>query len=589
MEWRGDNRGQSVQVGAILLFATLIIALSMYQVTVVPEENSRIEFDAYQEASADIVELRNSVLSTAAGDGVRGVTVKTGAQYPPRIFLVNSLQPRGSVETTNPGTITLRNVNGSVSEYQGVGEYTQEEDSVLNYSTKLLRFEPDYNYQSIPDIYVTSGFVYRDYDRPIPRASQTLIQGNTITITTIAGNLDESGYRTALTTVPVSAHVNTVTVTSNSSGPVKLTVPTRLNAADWNNTVLEGSKTYVEDVVPGPRPDTVTVELNASQNYELKVAQVEAKGANDDDEVDDSKGRYLVQQTAEYATLNVDNRVKLVTESRDIFNNPRSNSPVTFDTDAANLTLESTSGSLSGTELTVRSNEEGRAAVWAEATGKVSNATVIATLGTDTGGTPAERVTFTVSEPQAGGGGGTGGGGGGNGGGQTFITYVSAFNDGDGNTEANEDSSIPTQQGPFGNINNFDKMTAEDGTTARIETTYVNPGLEQTIDTGTRVATIDTGSTYALEFAYFFENGNAGQVNVAILDDSGTVLQSASLDQSQTRSSTNGSPPGTAIQLNTQASNYIDNNGEIYVEFRTPGSEKDYTQFLVDYLRIQTN
>lgn len=413
MEWRGDNRGQSVQVGAILLFATLIIALSTYQVAVVPEENSRIEFDAYQEASADIVELRNGVLSTAAGDGVRGVTVKTGAQYPPRIFLVNTLQPRGSVETTNPGTITLRNVNGSVSQYKGVGEYVQEEGNVLNYSTKLLRFEPDYNYASAANIFVTNGFVYRDYDRPIPRASQTLIRGNTITVTTIAGNLDESGYQASLTAVPVSAHVNTVTVTNESAGPVNVTIPTRLNATDWNDTVLAGSKKYVVDnrVIAGPRPDTVTIRLNASENYELKVAQVEVKGANDDDEVDDPDARYLVQQTDEYATLNVDDRVKLVAESRDIFNNPRSNSPVTFETGASNnLTLASTSGSLSGNELTIRSNADGNVAVWAEAAGDVNDATVTATLGTDTSGTNSEQVTFKVSEPQADGGGGGGSG-----------------------------------------------------------------------------------------------------------------------------------------------------------------------------------
>ncbi|MDL0129026.1 hypothetical protein [Halobacterium salinarum] len=430
MEWRGDNRGQSVQVGAILLFATLIIALSTYQVTVVPEENSRIEFDAYQEASGDIVELRNSVLSTAAGDGVRGVTVKTGAQYPPRIFLVNSLQPRGSVETTNPGTVTLGNINGSVSQFEGVGEYVQEEGNVLDYPTKLLRFEPDYNYESGADTYVTNGFVYRDYDRPIPRASQTLIRGNTITITTIAGNLDESGYQTSLTTVPVSAHVNTVTVTNESAGPVTVTLPTRLNATDWNDTVLAGSE-KVKNVTRGPRPDTVTVQLEGNRNYELKVAEVELKGANDDGEVNDPGGRYLVRQTDEYVTLNSDDRVRLVAEARDIFNNPQSNLAVKFNTSAAGLDLTTSTGLSPADNQIVRSNAEGNAVVWAVANDTFDSGTVTATLGTDTSGTDVEQVTFTVSEPQAGSG---GDGDGGTSGGQ--------ISDVDDSTPTDEDTAL---------------------------------------------------------------------------------------------------------------------------------------------------
>jgi len=42
--WRDNGRGQSIQIGAVLLFGALIIALAGYQAFVVPQENEQVEF-----------------------------------------------------------------------------------------------------------------------------------------------------------------------------------------------------------------------------------------------------------------------------------------------------------------------------------------------------------------------------------------------------------------------------------------------------------------------------------------------------------------------------------------------------------------
>ncbi|MDZ7746206.1 MAG: hypothetical protein U5K28_06720 [Halobacteriales archaeon] len=53
--FRGDTRGQSVQVGVIILFAFAIIAFTSYQAVVVPQQNQQVEFDHNQEVQSDMV------------------------------------------------------------------------------------------------------------------------------------------------------------------------------------------------------------------------------------------------------------------------------------------------------------------------------------------------------------------------------------------------------------------------------------------------------------------------------------------------------------------------------------------------------
>lgn len=404
MPLRGDDRAQTVQIGAVLLFATLIIAASLYQAAVVPAQNEGVEYAAYEDASSDMTRLRNAMLAAASGDGARAVTVKTGAQYASRILFINPLQPSGSVSTTAPANVTLENVTASSGELRNVGEYLAAEGGTLNYTTRRVRFAPDYNELTAAPIVSTNGFIYREHSRPTPLATQTLIRGNTITLRTVVGDLDASGYTAPITAVPVSAHVNTVTVTNNASRNLTLTVPTQLNASDWESTVLSGQTgRYVEDVRPGPRPNTVSVVMAAGQQYELRTARIELTERHDDAVATDPPTRYLVSHTDRKVTTNDDGRVKLSVEARDTLNNPVSNANVTFSSSAG--TFETESGEPLGSSPTVRSNEAGTAAVYYNATDYVGTLPVTARLGSEgsaTGETCEEKcvqyeVTNTVT------------------------------------------------------------------------------------------------------------------------------------------------------------------------------------------------
>ena len=54
MDFWGDERGQPVQIGFILLFGILVLAFAGYQGYVVPNQNSQVEFQHSQESSNEI-------------------------------------------------------------------------------------------------------------------------------------------------------------------------------------------------------------------------------------------------------------------------------------------------------------------------------------------------------------------------------------------------------------------------------------------------------------------------------------------------------------------------------------------------------
>ncbi|GAB7011259.1 hypothetical protein [Halorubrum trueperi] len=598
-----DNRAVSTVIGVVILFGFLILALSLYQVEIVPQQNAETEFQHSGEVRNDLIELRAGILQAGSIDQPQYQTVELGTTYSTRVFTINPPSPAGIIRTTDPYPITISNNSGTP-------------EGTITIPTRFIEYQPGYNELDRSPTWYDASVLYldaRDEGGGIAVIEdQALIDGGEVQITALQNEFRRSG--TGRVTLELRPAEN---VTSNiPNGDLTVTVPTRLSGDNWKNKTDLPTNSDIYGGVNDTGNDInnkniYNLTLNTTANN-LTVDTVgiqeepEAPTQTDNTRIDGGGSGDSSDGTISTPSLTgtVENLPTDSTPTQNITFSPTGSTIPAGETVAIDLSnangpvdynnIGQITKNFSGSLNTV--NNAGTFAIeFTPSTNIATGRTVeiqlqsVPTQDTVTTGLPVYvsrsdgdgfNTTFSLFD---------GANGGGGGGGQTSITYVSAFNDGDTTTEANEDSSIPTQQGPFGNIDNFDSMTVEDRNNARINTNYVNNELEQTIDVGMRVENIDTGSTYTLEFAYFFERNNVGQVNVAILDDSGTVLQSSSLDQSQTRSSTNSAPPETAIQLNTQASNYIDNNGEIYVEFRTPDNEKGYTQFLVDYLRIQTN
>ncbi|MFC6824552.1 hypothetical protein [Halopelagius fulvigenes] len=108
MRFWDDERAVTVQIGAVLLLGFVVVSMSMYQATVVPDENRRVEFRHSERVQGDMQEVRNAILRTAATDGSTPVSVELGTRYPARAVFVNPGSPGGTLSTSSLGTLTVR-------------------------------------------------------------------------------------------------------------------------------------------------------------------------------------------------------------------------------------------------------------------------------------------------------------------------------------------------------------------------------------------------------------------------------------------------------------------------------------------------
>ena len=415
MGLRDDRRGQAVQVGAVLLLAIFVVMLSFYQAFVIPQENKQVEFNDYQTATEDFAQLRNALLRAAAEDTQVGATVRTGSRYPARSLFVNPPPATGRLASTSAANVTISNV-ASTGDFQNVGTYFTAEGNALNVSTRSVVFAPSYNELDMAPIVTTYGATYRAYDEPIVTTGQTLVNGNRITLVSVAGDLQAVGHATPVTVEPVSAHTRTVSVTGDG-GPLNLTVPTELSASVWRDELLAGQydpdgslpDQYVQAVTPGPRPGTINVSLEAVATYELRLGRVEIHEKSDASDTGASNARYVVARTDTDTQTSRDGRVALTVEARDEYNNPVSNVNVTFNQSSGSGTFETKEGDL--VSFPLKTSEDGQATVYYNATGHLGTIPVDAWLGTTNPPEDEKDVRFSVFNNVLGGSDGGGGSG----------------------------------------------------------------------------------------------------------------------------------------------------------------------------------
>jgi hypothetical protein len=103
------QRAVSEVVGTVLLFGFLVIAFSVYQGIVIPEQNQTAEFEHNLAVQKSVQELRNAVRRTASLGAEESVTLTLSASYPNRFLAVNPGGSVGVLQTESLGSITLRN------------------------------------------------------------------------------------------------------------------------------------------------------------------------------------------------------------------------------------------------------------------------------------------------------------------------------------------------------------------------------------------------------------------------------------------------------------------------------------------------
>jgi len=332
MRFRGDDRAVTVQIGAVLLLGFLVISLSLYQATVVPDENRQVEFQHNQRVQADILEVGNAILGTAATGSAAPATVELGTQYPTRTVAVNPSPPSGTLSTSSLGNISINNATADDAATAGE-DYPETADfwngTTHNYTTKSLEYRPSYaNYDNAPTTVYENGIVYNRFrSGNNTRSEQPVVAGTRISLVALDGELARGGVG-SLQVDPqaVSVSTRTISVTNNSTGEnVSVVVPSELDAQEWTDLLNEtgdydpaagpdnGAHVYeVENVDRG-----VELYFEPGVTYQLKLSKV-GVGSN----VGSTEPAYLTSVGDLEANPFVNRTYPFVVESRDKYNNP---------------------------------------------------------------------------------------------------------------------------------------------------------------------------------------------------------------------------------------------------------------------------
>ncbi|WP_435117193.1 hypothetical protein [Halolamina sp. C58] len=413
MEFWGDDRGQSVQVGAILLFGILIILLATVQATVIPGQNAAVEFDHSRAVQSDMQDLRNGLLRASSGDAVP-TRVKLGTAYPNRLFFVNPPPATGRLRTVGDEepsmNVTVANGSGRVTvatDYENAEEYWATA-GVGTYNTSEIEYAPDYSqYDGAPTTVYGDSVLFNTFDNGANRTltGQRLVQGNTIDLIALRGDLAETGAGTETVDVEtLSEQRRTVTVNSSATDPLFVNVTSRLSAEVWNENLL-GSTAVASDAgsvtVDGTEYRRIAIELDPG-TYRLRASAVGVGAVSDTVRNRSTEPAYMVVTDGyEVVSNGSDETGSITVEVRDRFNNPVTGAEVTADADGTYLAL------VGGP--TFETNAEGRAEIEYEAIDSTSGD---ASLNVSIGPESYEQANFTglaVPEFDFGGGDGDGG------------------------------------------------------------------------------------------------------------------------------------------------------------------------------------
>ena len=320
MRLLADDRGVTVQVGAVLLFAVLIVLLSTYQAQVVPQQNERVEFNHNQRVQSQLQELRDELVRAGETGSGGSASVALGTRYPGRAFFVNPPPPSGTLRTTPPANATVENATARGE----TGDYWDGSDH--NFSTRGLVYRPNYHVYGNPPAtgYGASVLYNRFAETTRTISGQRLVDGNRITLVTLNGSLSESSSATvSVDPRAVSAATRSVTVrNANADQPLSLVVPTELDAGKWEELLADqmsegdGDDRHVLAVKPGPRDGTVRVVLEPA-TYVLRLAKV---GVGTD--VSGVDAHYVTDVRGDDDSAPEASPRELVVEVRDRYDNP---------------------------------------------------------------------------------------------------------------------------------------------------------------------------------------------------------------------------------------------------------------------------
>lgn len=261
MDVSGDDRGQSVQIGFVLIFGILIITLSIFQGAIVPNQNRTVEFNHYQEVRNDMTVLYTEVVSlgSSSRSGQVLTPVTLGTRYPARLIFINPPPAIGTLQSSGQGEISF----STSDPYNATNICGGETSTGLVYS-------PEYQESTLPQIRYDNGLLYVE-----TADGEYATLENRIVVNESAGRVNiyrTSGRLEAKSEVGVlpieltgTDTYGETTVALDSTSEIVL--PSDLPASAWNNaTALRGNVT-AESV---PNRDAVNLTEFSDQDYTIR-------------------------------------------------------------------------------------------------------------------------------------------------------------------------------------------------------------------------------------------------------------------------------------------------------------------------------
>ncbi|ELZ30251.1 hypothetical protein C475_00912 [Halosimplex carlsbadense 2-9-1] len=393
----GAGRAVSPVVGAVLMFALLVLLLSVLQATAIPALNEQTEFRHSERVQSDVVDLAAAVDRTAATGVEQTVRIEAGLRYPVRPLFVNPGPATGTVRTVERRPVVVDNAvaGGESRDFWNGTERRVPTTGVV--------YAPNYNeYDSAPVTRLEPWALVNRFDeRTLAVSPDTFVDGRRVSLVAFDGNRSTGRVGALPVTVePTSAPTRTVSVTAGDD-PITVSVPTAIPEDTWTELLApeyDGSDEptndrYVDDYgCANPAPDPcgrLTVTLEANATYDLRLGEVGIAA-----DATDERAAYLTAVEGDDATVRESSRQRLVVEARDRFDNPVSGVLVNGTVTAENGDTAD-AGRLRRTNATT--DADGRASFVYEAPANVegvANATV--TLRFGPGEAPRRAVTMSL-------------------------------------------------------------------------------------------------------------------------------------------------------------------------------------------------
>lgn len=266
-----DSRGQSLQLGAVLLFGFLVLGLATAQAQLVPAEISQAELDHSQTVSDQLLSFTTAIFQTSVDGNPQSTTLSLGAEYTDRPWFVYPPPGSGTLSTTPSQELAIKNA-------EAVGEDAFDNywhGETRQYSTRAISYEPTYReLDTAPTHRIEHGIPVASYDSEtelqLTAGRQPVIDGNELSILTVGGELSRSGVGTEAVVAERVTSATTVEIEA-SGEPIMLRLPTTLPAETWDEIL--GDEPNVEEVTVSD--GEVKLTLDSTERYELTVHRID--------------------------------------------------------------------------------------------------------------------------------------------------------------------------------------------------------------------------------------------------------------------------------------------------------------------------